>query len=231
MRAPIRGLLAHALDRLIRRSLRRAFRRVVWVGPPPDLPADAPVVLYANHHSFYDGYLFHVLLGDLLQRPGTLWMHDWDRYPFFALAGVQPFPPDDPARRAATLRRTVRRMRERTALALVLFPEGRLHAPDEGIAPIDDALVRRLGRLLPAAAWCPIVVHVTWHGDALPIAFLTAGAPHAAPDGKERERLETLLHTLRTAPPADARTLLEGRAGPPDRWSFAPFRPFFERFL
>lgn len=226
-----RRALAAGLDRLMRGALRGAFRRVEWAGPPPVLPEDAPVVIYANHHSFYDGYLFHVVLAEVLGRTGTIWMHDWDHYPFFAAAGAQPFPPDDPARRAATLRRTIRRMRRTPDLALILFPEGRLHPPDDGVLPFDDALVARLGRLLPAAAWCPVAVHVTWRGEARPTAILTAGTPHAEPDGGERARLETLLEALRCGAPLRARTLLEGRTGAPERFRFTALRGLCERLL
>src|SRR5690606_20216387 len=96
------------VEAMIVRALKGAFRRVCWVGPPPALVPGRPVVLYANHHSFFDGYLLWLLLARHLRRPATLWMRDWDRFPFFAAVGVQPFPDEDPARRAATLRRTLR---------------------------------------------------------------------------------------------------------------------------
>ena len=52
---------------VLTRALRRAFRRVVWVGdwnPPPD---DAPVILYSNHHAFYDAQIFG-FLGSLMKE-------------------------------------------------------------------------------------------------------------------------------------------------------------------
>ncbi|PSQ74578.1 MAG: acyltransferase, partial [Bacteroidetes bacterium QH_9_64_21] len=123
--APIRRLV----EALLRFGLRRTFRQVCWVGDwPPSLP-DGPVIAYANHHHFYDGHLAWLLFPRRLDRPSTIWMADWERAPFFAAVGAQPFPDDDPARRAATLRRTARRFRAHPRTVLVYYPEGTLHAP------------------------------------------------------------------------------------------------------
>ena len=230
-------MVKRLVEWLIRRDLRRAFRRVAWVGPAPALPSSAPVVLYATHHHFYDGHLLWLLLEELLERPGTLWMEDWDRFPFFAAVGVQPFPPGDSeqaaARRRATLRRTARRLRETPQTALVYFPEGRLHAPREELLPFPDEAFERLARLFPDDThWLPVALHVAQTGDARPTALLAGGDSHDAPDGRERERLRAARRALQNAFPDDAtRTLLGGRRGPDERWDLSWMAPFFERYL
>lgn len=212
-------------------DLRKAFRRVCWVGARPDLPSQTPVIAYANHHNFYDGHLLWLVVDRLLGRPPALWMADWDRFPFFAPSGAQPFPPDDARRRSATLRRTARRFRQTPETMLIYFPEGRLHAPEDGVLPFDTQAFSNLDRLFPEKRWWPVAVYVTWRGEARPTAFLTAGEPHATSHGQERATLEDLLSTLRTKYPDDAHVLLEGRSGPSERWDFSFLAPFFKRYL
>lgn len=221
-------LLTPLVARLMRRSLRTAFRRVCWVGPMPVVPADRPVVAYANHHYFHDGFLAWLVLEEVLHRPGITWMAEWDRFPFFSAAGALPFPPDDAARRGATLRRTVKRLRADPGSAFIYFPEGRLHPPDEDVLPFSAAALTRLGRLLPPCSWLPLAVHVAWWGDERPTALLSAGAGHDAIDGGEHARLSDALTALRTTRPGAGQVVLDNRRGLDERWNFRFARPFFE---
>ena len=217
---------------MMRRDLRRAYRRVLWVGEPPALPPDVPVVLYANHHGFFDAHLAWIAVEHFFGRPVMTWMADWDRFPFFGAVGAQPFPLDDPKRRAATVRRTARHFRERRpAPVLVYFPEGHLHAPEEGILPFDAIPLARMSRLLPGALWWPVAMHATWRGEALPTALLTGGETHEAIRGDERQRLEALWHGLRTTMPKHTLTLLEGANSPQERWNFGFAKGLFARYL
>lgn len=217
---------------MLLRDLRKAFRRVCWIGPMPDLCADLPVVLYANHHNYYDGHLLWLVVDRLLGRSPTLWMADWDQFPFFAPSGALPFPPADARRRSATIRRTVRCFREQPETVLIYFPEGRLHVPEEGVHPFEKHTFARLDRLFPEKLWWPVALHVTWRGEAHPTAFLTGGTPHARACGEEPQRLRGLLDRLRSPePPAPAQLLLEGRKDPSERWDFSFTAPFFERYL
>ena len=218
------------VEALLRFDLHRAFRRVCWIGDwPPALP-DGPVIAYANHHHVYDGHLAWLLFQDQLERPPTLWMAEWDRYPFFAAVGAQPFPSDDPSRRAATLRRTTRRFRAQPQTVLVYYPEGTLHPPDEGIRPFDASAVQRIARLYPEAQWWPYAVHVTWWDEAAPTVLLTGGAVHDG-DGREHSRLQRLWHDLQGSEPRPTHTLLRGARSLEQWWNFSFMSSFFERYL
>lgn len=218
---------------LMRYELKRSFRRVCWVGAWPEPLPERPVVLYANHHHFYDGYLLWLITRHMLQREGVLWMEEWDRFPFFAAVGAHPFPRDDRARRLATIRRTARFFRTHPKSVLGYLPEGQLHPPEEGILPFGDGALQRLDRIFGGVLWWPVAIHVTWCGDKYPTAFLAGGTPHTDPDGSERERLEHLWHILCDSLPSHPprHTLLDGRGSPSDTWSFSFATRFFERYL
>ena len=225
--------VTRAVQALMRYELQSTFRRMAWMsGTLPDLPAGTPVVCYANHHHFYDGHFLWWLLEHVVHRQGTIWMNEWEKFPFFAAVGAQPFPPDDPSQRAATVRRTARRFRDDPETVLVYFPEAELHAPGEGIRPFPDGATERLGRLYPDAVWWPVAIHVTYWGDKYPTVCLRGGSVHDTPDGAERDRLANLWHTLRDTSPAEPHeVLIEGRRSPSDVFDFAFTASFFERYL
>jgi hypothetical protein len=219
------------------RDLRRTFRRVVWVGPRPwetgEISPDRPLVIYANHHYFQDGYLLWLLCRRVLDRPLILWMRDWDRTPLFGPLGALPFPEEDAARRRATIRETHRRLRDQPNMTFVYFPEGELGSPDAGVAPFDPERMTRLARALPRnALWWPVALRLTWWGDDRPTALLAGGQPHRQPDGHERDRLVALLDTLSDARPGDSggHQILEGRSSPHERWNLTSLAPLFRRW-
>ena len=223
-------LLRRLVEALLRWDLRGAFRAVYWVGPwPPALP-DGPVIAYANHHHYYDGHLAWLLFQHALERPATLWMAEWDRFPFFGAVGAQPFPSDDAARRAATLRRTARRFRTAPSTVLIYYPAAELRPPEAGLPALRSSSLERLERLYPNAQWWPFAVHVTWRGHARPTAFLTGGPAHSL-DGREHDRLSTAWNDLKTPEPSPLHSLLEGRRSAADRWNFSFAAPLFSRYL
>lgn len=212
-------------------QLRTSFRRVCWVGERPDLPPNQPVVLYANHHHFFDGHLLWLLINRMLERPGTTWMAEWDRFPFFAAVGAQPFPPDAPTRRQATIRRTAQRFREHPETVLAYFPEGTLHAPEEGVLDFSGSAFAQLHRIFPDPWWWPVALHVTWRGELNPTALLAGGTPSPQPPSDPQQTLQHLWTPLRTNVPATHHLLLDGRRSPSDRWNFSMARSLFERHL
>ncbi len=239
-RAPLgKRAAAWAVARLIERSLHRAFRRVVWAGPEPwatgALDPDRPLVLYANHHGFYDGYLLWLLARRALGRPALLWMRDWERTPLFGPLGALPFPPGDGeaerAQRLATVRATARRLGTRPPPVFLYFPEGELRSPDAGLAAFPTERFIRLARLLPnAVQWWPVGLRVTWWSEDRPTALLAGGTPHDAPTGDEHARLAATLGGLRAAQPGTGLVLLDGTPSAHERWDLARLAPLFRRW-
>ena len=207
------------LERLLVRQLRRDLRRIEWIGELPRIPPDRPVVIYSNHVAFHDSLVLGFLTRRVLQRQPCVWMEEYDRFPIFRRVGALPFPPDDPRRRAATIRRTVERMGDLRA-ALIYFPEGRLHPPEEGVLEFPPDLFFRLERAIPPAYWWPIALKLSSWESARPTATLIGGAVESRPAGDEREKLASLLPGLADHTAARI-TLLEGRRGPDERWGWA----------
>ncbi len=223
--------LSGGVRRLVIRDLRRAFRQVCWAGPLPDIPPDVPLVLYANHHNFYDGYLIWYLVHEVLSRPPLTWMADWKKFPFFAAQGALPFPPDDAQQRMATVRQTAAQFREDPNTALFYFPEAELRPPETGIGTFPTASFAKLDRIFPPHYWWPVAIHITWWGHALPTALLMGGTLRKQSDGQEQHHLAELLHTLQSAVPEETHTLLEGRKSPHENWDLSFTAPFFSRLL
>ncbi|NNF57866.1 MAG: acyltransferase [Rhodothermaceae bacterium] len=227
-------LARRLVDRLIRRDLQRTFRRVVWLSGVEALP-DGPLVVYANHHSFYDGYLFWLLVRHTLRRPLVIWMEEWDLAPLFGPIGVLPFPAEDALRRTTTIRETARRLAADPRTVLLLFPEGDLRPPDQGLGAF-RADLDRLARVLPEAVrWQPLGIHLTWWGEDRPTALLSTSPPHDAPDGKEADRLRAALDATRAVSPAvlqenRARLLLDGQPSVHERWDLRALAPLFRRW-
>jgi hypothetical protein len=212
---------------MLERTIRRMFREVVWVGDWEPPPGNLPTIIYTNHHAFYDGQLLALFCERVLRRPPIVWVEDLDRFPFLAPLGALRFPAADGLARMVTMRRTARAMRSDPSTVMVYFPEGHLHAVEEGVTAFPTTRFHRLARLFERAAWWPIVLRVTGWQHAWPTALLTGGAFHEAPTGREHATLEKLLERLRTESGEHGRTLFEGRASPHERWDMSWMGRFF----
>jgi len=227
------ALAARIVEAWMRWDLRRSFQRVEWYGAwPPEIPEQRPLILCVNHHHFYDGHLLWYLVTHTLGRPSMVWMQEWHRFPFFAPVGAMPFPPDDPQARAATIRHTARRFHTTPRAVLLYFPSGALQSPNTGVGPYPVERFARIHRLYPQAVFWPVALHVTWDGAPSPVAQLQGG-PCLDLDCHAPGSIETHLrhqwHTLRETTTAPTHLLMDGRASPADRWSFAWTLPLFKR--
>ncbi len=204
----------------MRRSLRRAFRRVYWIGALPETAPDRPLLVYSNHHNFFDGYLMWLLADQVLGRFPLTWMRELEQYPFFKAAGAMTFPESDALARATTIRRTVALLREDPRHMLAYFPEGRIHNPEDGVESFDVRLLQILERQVPGLQFLPLAIHATWRGASQPVVLLTAGKTSGTVLANAADELNFLLQRLRTAPADEYQTLLEGNKNLDEKWSF-----------
>lgn len=163
------GILGLAVDQMIRRSVRKAFHTVHWARPA-ETPK-APAVLVANHHGWHDGYLMYLAATAMGLRVVD-WIAEFDAFPLFGKIGGMRFPKDDPAARAATIKRTIRLMRE--GRSLLLFAEGVLHRPP-GLLPFGKAL-ETVVRAVPDVRVVPVAIRYELSMHERPEAWLRFGA-------------------------------------------------------
>lgn len=169
--------------------LRRRIRLRV-AGLPPALPRDIPLLLVANHTSWWDPFLLRELHRSL--RPGsplyTLMLEaELERRPFFRRIGVIGIDPASPASVRGALRTLERRLRSRPDATVTYFPQGRIWPTTRrplGFRRGIEVLARRL----PGALVLPVAIHVEPLAGVAPVAFL-----HAMPAWRTDEAFQIAL--------------------------------------
>ena len=182
----VQGIAGALVDRMIRRSVKRTFRNLYWQ-PPADPPVE-PSIYVPNHHGWHDGYVMYLALSALRLRGFNDWIAEFDSFPLFSKVGGMPFPPEDASRRAITIRRTIRLMKEKRR-SLMLFAEGVLHRPPE-LMPFGKSL-ELMHRQVPEASVIPVAIRYEHSLHERPEAYLAFGKPmEPGPDMARRTRLE-----------------------------------------
>ena len=215
------GIVGLGVDWMIRRAVRRAFHTVWWNAPPTP---PAPAILVANHHGWHDGYLMYLAATRMGLRVVD-WIAEFDAFPLFAKVGGMPFPADDPSRRAATIKRTIRLMRE--GRSLLLFAEGTLHRPP-GLMPFGKAL-ETVARGVPGVRVVPTAIRYELSMHERPEAWLRFGPEVETGEGlAERARLavagglDALAGEVRFSPERFER-LARGTLDVNERWDVRRF--------
>jgi hypothetical protein len=196
-------------------KVRAAFRGVWLRGTLPEGPA--PLVVYANHGSFWDGFVAHQLC-----RAGG-----WDgycmmeermlaRYPFLASRGAFSIR-HDPRAAFETLR-YARRLLAEPRRAVFVFPEGELR-PVPTLPLHLERGVEVLARL-SAARCVPLAIRYVFLENERPDVLLAIGESHPAAALHEMgTRLGALLESLLEArDTAGFRRLVRGRRSVAARW-------------
>jgi len=197
-------------------KVRHAFRGV-WVrGAMPE--GSAPIIVYANHGSFWDGFVAHQLC-----RAGG-----WDgycmmeermlaRYRFLASLGAFSIRRVDPRSTLETFR-YARRLLARPRAALFVFPEGALRPVPT--LPLDlergvEVLARHAG-----ARCAPLAMRYVFLDDERPDVLLAVGEAHRpAPLAEMKTRLEALLESvLEVRGTHGFERLVRGRRSVAARW-------------
>jgi 1-acyl-sn-glycerol-3-phosphate acyltransferase len=154
------------------------------VGLPLDLPRDRPLLLVANHTSWWDGFLMRDVHAALRPRRPiytVMTEHELQRHRFLRLLGAVPLRPGSPSsllRLLRTLRHAVEREPDAT---IVFFPQGRIWPSTRrplGFQRGVDLLLRQLAPcyVLPAA------IHIEPLNRAAPTAFVSLGDVRHVPE-------------------------------------------------
>lgn len=212
------GLWSAVIEQYVAMKVRRAFRGV-WVrGPWPTI--EQGLLVYANHTSFWDGFVIH----QVAKRAG------WDgyalmeeqnlrRYPFHTRLGAIGI-----ARESGRALPTVRYLREvlaRPQAAVFIFPEAKLRPGALDVAPFERglSLIAQLthARCLPFAMRYAFLEHE--HPDVLIELLPTHEA--LAPEECRQRLAEAHRRLLAVSSTDGFNRLVQGRSSVQERWDSA----------
>lgn len=203
-------------DRLGWRVFDMAFRpwmrrrlRVRLTGMPSTLPGDVPLLLVANHVSWWDGFLLRAVQREL--RPaGTLYTVALERelvkHPVLRMIGAIGIEPSSPASILRAVRTIERKRQAMPEAVFGYFPQGRItpsYRRPLGFRRGLDVFARALA---PAIA-LPVAIHIEPMTAAAPTAFVSIGDPlraaqafrgHAFLEREVERTLDRLLAFLAT---------------------------------
>ncbi len=162
---------------IIHRRLRATFAQVTVHGLEHVLPRPGPMLLVANHASYWDALMIVWLSERVLSTPGYAWMHRHNlaRLPFFRLLGAFGVDNQSPGDIKAGLA-YVQQLLQSGPCALWIFPQG-----DEmpaarrplGFAGGSAWMARRS----PNAQVIPVALHYGFAGAEKPEVRVCFGAP------------------------------------------------------
>lgn len=172
---------------------RTRLRVAPLAGPQPALAPDRPLLLVANHTSWWDGFLLrdvHRLLRPTAALRTVMTERELGRFAFLRLLGAVPLDPASPM----SFRRLLRRIEAEVAAApgtgFAYFPQGK----------IVPAWRRPLGfrrgvelvwRAMGPCQVLPVALHVEALNHVAPTAFIRLGSVIVTPDETpSAERLE-----------------------------------------
>jgi 1-acyl-sn-glycerol-3-phosphate acyltransferase len=215
---------------IVRRYLRRHFRAVRLAGKLPPLP-DGPLLIYANHGSWWDPMVSFFLAEALWPRRRHYAPMDaamLRRYRIFTHLGIFPVTQES-ARGAVEFLRTSAALLEAGSVVWVT-PQGRFVDPQARPLTFKPGLASLAMRVRPLTV-LPLAIEYTFWDERLPELLLRFGEPivlpgpldgtlprdTAAMDALLIERLEQTMNHLRadaiTRSGASFQTLLSGARG------------------
>jgi 1-acyl-sn-glycerol-3-phosphate acyltransferase len=177
------------------RPWRDARVRTLVAGLPHDLPPGVPLLLAANHVSWWDPFTLREVQRVL--RPSapffTVMLEaELARRPFFRRLGVVGLDPASPASLRACIRQLRRLLRERPDGAVCFFPQGRIWPSFRrplGFRPGIGLVARALAPLVVL----PIGLHVEPLSATRPTVFASAGEPITVDDHLDPADVESAV--------------------------------------
>lgn len=182
-------LLRWLIYRAIVKAPTRSAFNGVWLRQAADQPVcgQVPILLYANHTSWWDGYLFSVLMHEAW-RPDSMSarisvMVEADtlrKYGFLRHLGAFGVDRDNPRDGLAAIQHAVRNLSQTPHGVVGIFPQGKFYHPDarplhffNGVGLIAKQTVAAAG----ACALVPIALRYEFVREQKPEAFIRVGSP------------------------------------------------------
>lgn len=184
MRDRARAAALRTFETLLRPWMRLHLHAVRAAGlPGPEPPADRPLVLIANHVSWWDGFILRDLQRRLRPRApvrAVMTERELQRHPYLRWVGAVPLEPGSPTSTLRTFRTLEAAATHRPDLSVIFFPQGGIwpsHRRPLGFHRGVEVLARRLA---PAVV-LPVGIHIEPLNRSAPTVF-TSAAPGVAID-------------------------------------------------
>ncbi len=163
----------------LRRQLRRSFHAVRLARPGvPDIDESLPLIVYANHPSWWDGASVPIVLDLLFPRRrlfGPIDAEALERYGFMRRLGFFGVERDSYAG-AARFLRIARRLLAKSDTLFCLTPEGRFADPRQRPVRLEPGLAAVIAGV-PRVTVLPMAVEYPFWSERLPEALACFGEP------------------------------------------------------
>ena len=181
-RLPARKSRLHELliYRLIARpAIRRAFHRVAISAPHGEDWSGLPTIFYANHVSWWDGYMAFLLFDERWRSEGYLMMEEPQlrRYRFFQRCGCFSVDRHDPREAMRSVGYAAGLLRDHPRRALWIFPQGEIQ-PNDRRPLVTYAGAAHVARRAGRVRCVPVALRFEFFGEQRPEALIRLGAPH-----------------------------------------------------
>jgi 1-acyl-sn-glycerol-3-phosphate acyltransferase len=212
-------ILTRWLNAYFQFKMRRAFRAVWMSGSLPR--GDEPFLVYANHTSFWDGFLAQAIAQHSSRDVyAVMEEHNLARYRFLARVGAISIRRDD-ARSALETFKYVTTVLTRPSATVFIFPQGKIISNQQRPLQLERgaALLARMGKV----RCVPIALRYTMFEHEFPDVLVSVGAPHVATSIEEMEKNLTALCdelSLRRDP-SGFDVIVAGRQSVAERWDAA----------
>ncbi len=181
-------LIEAAIYRLmVRPSLRRTFHRIAIAAPHGEDWHRLPTLFYANHVSWWDGWIAFFLFDERWRMEAYLMMEEPQlrRYRFFQRCGCFSVDRHDAREGMRSVGYAAKLVRDRPGRGLWIFPQGEINPNDRrplrtytGAAHI----ARRAGRV----RCVPVALRFEFFGEQRPEALIRVGPAHVVEQGDTR---------------------------------------------
>jgi chlorobactene lauroyltransferase len=184
-----------------RRSLWKSFNAVYLRAesplPAPPSKLNLPVIFYANHCSWWDGYTAHVVLRQALGLDPYLMMdvRQLRKYRFFSWAGCFSVNQESGREALASIEYIAKVLPEKPGRALWLFPQGEIRPQDLRPLGFHSGLARLIRRLGDCYV-CPVTQLFEFTREQFPVIYLDLGNYRRFQSSDKLPPMQTLTKEL-----------------------------------
>ncbi len=172
---------------IVRPALRRTFRRIAILAPYGEDWSGLPTIFYANHVSWWDGWIAFFLYDERWRIEGYLMMEEPQlrRYRFFQQCGCFSVDRYDAREGMRSVLYGADLLRADPSRSLWIFPQGEIRPNDR--RPLNTySGAAHIARRIGAVRCVPVALRFEFLGEQRPEALIRLGKPHLVEGGDSK---------------------------------------------